>query len=354
VGGVADGAGHCIDVVACDDGNSATDDLLVGGACSHVNKPNGAPCSPPVGGVADGAGHCIDVASCDDGNPATDDVIVAGACTHTNKPNGAPCSPPVGGVADGAGHCIDVASCDDGNPATDDLLVGGSCTHTNKPNGASCSPPVGGVADGAGHCVDVSTDPHNCGTIGRDVSNPPHASGTCAAGQAGIAACDSGWFNNDGNVANGCESIISPTDCSSDGSSASTAINLGDVNDDGASHALGGGALCLGQTHKWFKLRMHETSFAFCFTGSDQSYVSQVGLNLNPNGGDLDLYVHSTSPSGPLSISENGGTSPELVTVNWTGSCGVEDNLDLYVDVQSFPLSGSENLFTLRASNQKL
>ena len=351
VGGVVD-SGRCIVVPVCDDGNPATDDVLVGIVCTYPNKPNGAPCSPPVGGVVD-SGSCIVPPVCDDGNPATDDLLVGGLCTHVNKPNGAACSPPVGGVVV-SGSCVVPPVCDDGNPATDDVLVGIVCSYPNKPAGAACSPPVGGVADGSGHCIDVSTDTRNCGTLGHDVSNLPHAFGTCFGGVARIAACDSGWFNNDGNAANGCESIISPTSCSTDGSSASTAIDLGVIDDNGSIHAFGGLALCLGQTDRWFRLRMHEVSSVLCLPFSTERYVSQVGMNLNPSGGNLDLHVHLSSPVGSEVVSLNGGASPELVTINWEGSCGAEDNLDVYVDVQSLPLAGAENLFDLTASNQKL
>jgi hypothetical protein len=38
---------------------------------------------------------------------------------------------------------------------------------------------------------------------------------------------------------------------------------------------------------------------------------------------------------------------------DWTGTCGSEDNLDVYVEVLSVPAGGSENSFNLSASNQK-
>jgi hypothetical protein len=53
-------------------------------------------------------------------------------------------------------------------------------------------------------CVDTGTSLNNCGGCGV-VCAPPHATGLCMAGRCTIAACNAGFANCDGLVANGCE-----------------------------------------------------------------------------------------------------------------------------------------------------
>jgi hypothetical protein len=141
---------------------------------------------------------CTTDRDCDDGDPATVDWCVAGACTHD-----ATCVPTVeicngldddcDGVVDNGVHCDPTctsdADCDDGDPATTDLCVAGYCTH-----GTTCVPAVeicngidddcdGVVDEGCpcpagetmcgGACVDLLFDDLNCGACGA----------ACAAGQ---------------------------------------------------------------------------------------------------------------------------------------------------------------------------
>ena len=51
---------------------------------------------------------------------------------------------------------------------------------------------------------DLAHDPRNCGAC-NNVCNLPHATEGCNNNACTIAACDPGWFNADGMVANGCE-----------------------------------------------------------------------------------------------------------------------------------------------------
>lgn len=56
--------------------------------------------------------------------------------------------------------------------------------------------------------IDTQNDPHNCGTVGNDVSVLPHATGKCVNGQAAILACDYGWQDVNGIATDGCEAAI--------------------------------------------------------------------------------------------------------------------------------------------------
>lgn len=57
--------------------------------------------------------------------------------------------------------------------------------------------------------VNLLTDAQNCGSVGNNVTSLfSHAIGGCVNGQGVIVACQSGWFDADGNPADGCESNL--------------------------------------------------------------------------------------------------------------------------------------------------
>jgi Collagen triple helix repeat (20 copies) len=63
--------------------------------------------------------------------------------------------------------------------------------------------------------INLSTDPNNCGTVGRVVPSFPHAASGCVNGDYAILGCDMGFLDLDGFVANGCEVDLStdPNNC---------------------------------------------------------------------------------------------------------------------------------------------
>jgi hypothetical protein len=66
-----------------------------------------------------------------------------------------------------------------------------------------------GDADGniaTGCEANLLTDVNNCGTVGYHVTLP-NATAGCVNGQATLVACNAGFEDADGNVANGCEAI---------------------------------------------------------------------------------------------------------------------------------------------------
>ncbi len=100
-------------------------------------------------------------------------------------------------------------------------------------------------------CVDLERDPTSCGVCGRTCV-VPNASAACVASECAVGACEPGYFDDDGDVANGCEledrcvpGGVCATACGSDGTTvceagvASCAIppeicNLVDDNCNGA------------------------------------------------------------------------------------------------------------------------
>lgn len=90
-----------------------------------------------------------------------------------------------------------------------------------------CDPPTGqlsldcdpwwGDVDGVittGCEDDLTTDVHNCGAVGNDVSGVDavmHATFGCVDGKAVLLACDQGWVDADGNPVDGCELASGPS-----------------------------------------------------------------------------------------------------------------------------------------------
>ncbi|MBN2527424.1 MAG: fibro-slime domain-containing protein [Deltaproteobacteria bacterium] len=64
--------------------------------------------------------------------------------------------------------------------------------------------------NGAQYCVNLLTSPSNCGTCGMGCT-VAHASAGCVQGQCAVAACDIYWYDQNGNIADGCEHFCQPT-----------------------------------------------------------------------------------------------------------------------------------------------
>ena len=94
-----------------------------------------------------------------------------------------------------------------------------STTYCDPPTGQlslACEPWWGDV-DGVitnGCEDDLTTDVHNCGSVGNDVSGVDavmHATFGCVDGKAVLLACDPGWTDVDGNPVDGCEVATDPS-----------------------------------------------------------------------------------------------------------------------------------------------
>ena len=140
--------GQCTwtELTDCDDGNLCTTDACLPeqGCISNANTlpcDDGNDCT--TGDKCTG-GECVggDAAGCDDSNPCTNDTCnpLVG-CIHVN--NNAPCDdfdPCTESDACSGGQCVGtgLAPCGDDNPCTDDFCVPmGGCSHNN--NQAPCS-----------------------------------------------------------------------------------------------------------------------------------------------------------------------------------------------------------------------
>jgi hypothetical protein len=86
----------------------------------------------------------------------------------------------------------------------------GSCTIISCDSGwGDCN---GNPSDGCE--VNTNTSPNYCGSCGNSCSIPNGTAG-CSSGSCTIASCNPGWANCDGQISNGCETntAVDPTNC---------------------------------------------------------------------------------------------------------------------------------------------
>lgn len=88
------------------------------------------------------------------------------------------------------------SNCDAGK-----ICVGGACI-AGCNDGHPCAAPDSCCA---GSCFDLSTDLDHCGTCDNACPTPQHAGIACSNGCV-VGQCDAGFFDCDGDTANGCES----------------------------------------------------------------------------------------------------------------------------------------------------
>ncbi len=87
--------------------------------------------------------------------------------------------------------------------ATGERCQSGACVQSCGPGLATCA--VGDA--GAATCIDLQTDARHCGACGRQCVTGANATGVaCTAGRC-VSACEAGLADDDGNDANGCESV---------------------------------------------------------------------------------------------------------------------------------------------------
>jgi hypothetical protein len=253
---VCDGAGNIITVPDSTDRPAAQGECY-SGSCSGVTpvqrpKIQGAFCS---GGICDGNGACVECvtpADCAGGSlPNATVTCEANTCGYTCNAGYSDCPggcintdhdiqhcgscDTICSVANGTASCIGgmchVDACNPGfGNCNGDPSDGCETNVTSSPNncgacGIVCSsnhgtPSCNGgacqitCATGWGNCngaagsdgceTNVFTDPNNCGQCGN-VCFTPNGTASCTNGQCGIASCNAGFADCNGNLQDGCE-----------------------------------------------------------------------------------------------------------------------------------------------------
>lgn len=83
------------------------------------------------------------------------------------------------------------------------LCAGLACA--GESGGADVDSVDAGAADARSlSCDATASDPRNCGACGRTCVIP-HGTAACEDGECVVAACDEGYYDDDGEADNGCE-----------------------------------------------------------------------------------------------------------------------------------------------------
>ena len=83
--------------------------------------------------------------------------------------------------------------------------AGDGCEYECAPSGAELCDTIDNDCDGlVDEDTDLATDQRNCGQCDLVCPAPPHAVADCASGQC-TYLCDHGWYDNNGQGADGCE-----------------------------------------------------------------------------------------------------------------------------------------------------
>jgi hypothetical protein len=194
---------------SCDsDGNDCTNDVCMGGQCTHPPSAAGTPCGNPANTDCDnpdtcnGAGVCLNnnelngTTCTSDGIECTSDICAAGFCTHPPAGAGTPCGSPLDtdctnpDVCNGAGTCLpnhegNGTPCTaDANDCTDDVCNNGVCVHPNSAPGTPCGSPANTDCD----------NPDSCNGSGQCLANREPDGTSCSDGQFcnGPEACLAG------------------------------------------------------------------------------------------------------------------------------------------------------------------
>ena len=121
------------------------------------------------------------------------------ACATSAGDGGAGDGGVVAGRCDPSTHacvqCLSDEHCPIGTRCADRACVPGCDAARGCPEGSACC---------AGGCVDTAADPAHCGACGAACA-VPNGAPACAAGRCGVARCNDGFGDCDGNATSGCE-----------------------------------------------------------------------------------------------------------------------------------------------------
>ena len=201
----AEDLGRCVECVperdACSPDKHCDPDTFTcqPGCRADEGCATGERCHVPTHACVD----CLGDADCGAGSHCVDQQCVPGCTTDVScGPNARCCGGACVATATSVTHC---GAC------------GTTCSTPNATpvcNGGVCG--IGGCASGHADCnksvgdgceTDVRTSLSHCGACGQTCA-PANATGQCAAGSCGIAACNGGFADCNGTVNDGCEAHL--------------------------------------------------------------------------------------------------------------------------------------------------
>lgn len=120
---------------------------------------------------------------------------------------------------------------------------------------------------------------------------PPHATPACVDGVCVVGSCDSGYYDLNGNYADGCECEVESTESAS--TTCENAYNLGNIPDDGTKITISGNIVPEGDSD-WYKFNAVDSPDTTC-----DSFSVDVRFAVNPSG-VFRFAVYKGSCDGPV------------------------------------------------------
>lgn len=215
-----------------------------------------------------------------------------------------------------------------------------------NPHDGSC-PCIGSLADCDGNpsngCeTNLDTDVLHCGACGI-ACTAPQANMACVDGVCVITSCQAGYYDCDGNAANGCETTASLYEANNTCAAAYLLPTVGeyDAERSWTAHILPSG------DEDWYRIYAKEGTHT-CIPGTAEEYTIRVRL-LPPQGdacADYDIYLYDDNCQFLIS-SASGGCVQESVSYVWDGQCGTDDSRYFRVGVKGYSGVSSCTPYTL-------
>lgn len=225
---------------------------------------------------------------------------------------------------------------------------GDACLANTSPDscGSSCTPCLDRSNTARGCTSATSTCTYSCGTTFFDLNSDRNVGQSfasdgceyqCAFATPSAEQCDDLDNDCDGTPDDGLPlEVNEPVNTCS-----ASALDFGDVDDNNQAVTFTGYKLYPAGDEDWFRFRAHEDEFNFCI--GSEPYRTTIELLDIPAGRDFDLQVRDGSCSGTTWTSQAGGTANESIVLDWSGSCGSDDNRTFYVRVYPYPVAGPDD-----------
>jgi len=292
-------------------------------------------CADGLDNDCDGVADCADTASCPNGSlcGVANEVCAAGLCDCDTGYGDCDGNKQTNGCEtdlwNNAQHC---GACDSPCPGAPNATAAcseGVCGLVCDTGWGNCN---GNAADGCE--TNLLTSMQHCGVCGN-ACNLVNAFETCLGGQCVVAACETGWCNQDGIDSNGCEYDLDVNP------SCGSFTNLGTIRGDVGSDLTSNNA----KGERWFRVYVAEDDTS-SFTCVDLS--ATVTLT-PPSGTDYDLRVYCDDCTTVAGSSAQGGSAVDTVHVRWDEECmfGVPSGTDsgryVYILVEHYAANVCNN-----------